>query len=623
MKGPTRLARAAARLLCALPLLGLGGCASLAGWWQPAAPKPAGEQRLQAAYELEVRAPTALRALLLEHLDLARFRQTEPGEGLSPLELDRLGAAAPAQARALLETEGYFNAKVSMRRETREAQALQKLVLQVDPGPRAVVRKVELQFGGALAQPALAEEQALSTALRERITRGWLLGEGQAFTQGLWGAAKSDALAQARAGGFPLARWAHTAARVQTETDEVELMLELDSGPLFHLGELQIEGLKHQGENTVRRLAGFEPGQPYSERLLLDFQERLLKTLLFDGVNVDIQPTPADAAQLPVQVPVIVRLRESPRQQATVGVGYNANTGQRVTLEHHHRLPLGLPMRSVSKLDLGRDLRAASLELSSHPQNNMWRNVGSIAIEQDRSTDTVNTSLVARLGRVRELGGDERLDFVELLRAHEGLGDARISAGASSVNTQRIWRRVDSILLPTSGYALNAQLGLGRADNSAGPGGVFGRAQFKLGWYKPIGTHWYGSARLEAGQVLAADAVGLPDKLLFRAGGDDSVRGYGYRSLGPSRDGLAVGGRVLLSGSLELARPISAEMPSIWGAVFVDAGNAAERWAALSPALGYGVGVRWRSPLGPLRLDLARGHELAKWRLHFSVGIAL
>ena len=70
------------------------------------------------------------------------------------------------------------------------------------------------------------------------------------------------------------------------------------------------------------------------------------------------------------------------------------------------------------------------------------------------------------------------------------------------------------------------------------------------------------------------------------------------------------------------ARPFTASLPSLWGAVFVDAGNAADDWGTLSPALGAGIGLRWRSPAGPLRLDWAYGREVRKSRLHFSVGIA-
>jgi len=100
------------------------------------------------------------------------------------------------------------------------------------------------------------------------------------------------------------------------------------------------------------------------------------------------------------------------------------------------------------------------------------------------------------------------------------------------------------------------------------------------------------------------------------------VRGYGYKELGPVTGGVVGSGNVLFTSSLELARPFSANLPSVWGAVFVDAGNAADSVGKLRPALGYGIGVRWRSPVGPLRLDWAYGREVRSMRVHFSVGIA-
>jgi translocation and assembly module TamA len=106
------------------------------------------------------------------------------------------------------------------------------------------------------------------------------------------------------------------------------------------------------------------------------------------------------------------------------------------------------------------------------------------------------------------------------------------------------------------------------------------------------------------------------------------VRGYGYRDLGPRKINANTGesaltsGRKLLTYSAEVAHPFSARNPSLWWATFIDAGNAADQWSEYKPALGYGVGVRWRSPVGPLRIDWAYGRDLHKARLHFSVGIA-
>jgi translocation and assembly module TamA len=122
--------------------------------------------------------------------------------------------------------------------------------------------------------------------------------------------------------------------------------------------------------------------------------------------------------------------------------------------------------------------------------------------------------------------------------------------------------------------------------------------------------------------VFKRDAVSVPYTLLFRAGGDDSVRGYSYQSLGPSNvRGTAQGGKVMATSSVELATPFVRRKPAWMGAVFFDAGNAAANWKEFELARGYGVGVRWNSPLGPLRIDLAYGEKVRRARLHFSVGL--
>ena len=119
-----------------------------------------------------------------------------------------------------------------------------------------------------------------------------------------------------------------------------------------------------------------------------------------------------------------------------------------------------------------------------------------------------------------------------------------------------------------------------------------------------------------------AASVDVPESQRFRAGGDDSVRGYAYRSLTPTVGGVDVGGRVVATGSLEVAHPISARLPTVWWAAFIDGGRAAQTWQEWTPAWSAGLGVRWRSAVGPLRADVAYGEEVKQWRLHLSVGIA-
>ena len=125
--------------------------------------------------------------------------------------------------------------------------------------------------------------------------------------------------------------------------------------------------------------------------------------------------------------------------------------------------------------------------------------------------------------------------------------------------------------------------------------------------------------------MLAKVSATLPSTQLFLAGGDKSVRGYGYRDIGVTRaDGQTGGGRYLALGSVEWQRPVTVRgSAGDWeAAVFVDVGAVADTPADLQTKLGSGVGLRWKSPVGPLQLDLAYGHAVQNWRLHLNVGFA-
>ena len=609
----------------------LTGCANLPfGPGNPgvdAAAAPAGGASAaptRAEYKLEVQAPAPLRALLLNYLDLARFQGAPAADGINEAELERLLRAAPAQARGLLETEGYFNAEVSAARAGSEA-GLPLLRVTVDPGPRATVHAFSVEADGDLQTAAAAGDPAAASELAA-LRSQWPLRPGNGFRQGAWSDAKNATLARLRADGYAAATYGSTNARVDAPENRVDLAVVLDSGPLYRLGAIRIEGAQRYGEDPIRQLSTFGPGDPYREKTLLDFQERLQKVGLFDGASVelDADPKTADAA------PVLVRVKEMPQQQATVGIGYSANTGARLSVEHANRRLFGTPSILKNKFQLGPDNQSWEGELSSYPLPGQYRNLASGSATKLRADNQQLLSWNARIGRTQDTPGIERLYFAGL--AHARVDDATLTsqADAVSANYQWIFRDLDNVLLPTKGVTTSAQAALGYARGSRSvlgdpletAKGPFARLYARLTWYEPFGANWYGTARIEAGQVLTRSAVGVPDTLLFRAGGDDSVRGYGYRTLGPTIAGVTISGRTLLTGSVEIARPISPKYPAYWWAAFIDAGNAADRWIDLKPAVGYGVGLRWRSPVGPLRVDLAYGQQVRQVRVQLSVGIA-
>ncbi len=259
----------------------------------------------------------------------------------------------------------------------------------------------------------------------------------------------------------------------------------------------------------------------------------------------------------------------------------------------------------------------------------MWHNLLAANVEQLRAADETRNSVTARAGRSFDTNPLARLAYAEYTQARVDNAALSDVGAAASLNYHWLRRDLDSILVPTRGTALSLQGGAGwgegrekRSDlpdeqESKGP---FAIAYTRFLWYRPFGA-WYANARAEAGQVFVHDRIGVPDTILYRAGGDNSVRGYGYRTLGPTVNGAVVGGRVLATGSFEVEHPLTARLPALLGALFVDGGNAADRWDDLTPVFGFGAGLHYRSPVGPLRVDLAYGEHEHRYRLHVSVGI--
>ena len=619
--------RAAALVLA----LGLGGCALLpAPTPSPvSSPVPAAANAdaptvkppPPQAVRIEIQAPVPLKALLERHLDVVRLGRVVAREDVDDTEWSRLIDAAPAQVRELLQTEGYFQPRVILQRAAeRAAGQPEPVVLKVEPGARARVASLTLEFEGELESDA-RDGQAYAQATRAHLLKAWELPVGADFRNPAWSDAKAATLARLRAAGYATASLSGTAVEVDAEHNTARLFIVADSGPLFRYGELRIEGLATHDAETVAHLLDTPRGAPVTEVLLLDFQERLQKAGLFESVNVALDPDPERAGH----ARITARLREAPLQTYTFGLGVSANTGARASVDHTYRRVFGWAATAHNKIEYGKLHRVWNGELSSHPLAGLHRNLLGAAVDQlESSTDTVLSQRV-RLGRTQDGQRVERLIFVEAERSTRQTKDNLVNtkAIATSLNYSGVWRALDSVVLPTQGYTLALQGGLGRSHGSEAASGWFSRGYVRLHGYLPLGNSWYGQARVELGQVFRRSGVSAPDSQLWRAGGDESVRGYGYRDLGPVVGGLVTSGGALFTGSVELARPFSAQLPSLWGAVFLDAGRAASSFSSFKPAIGTGVGLRWRSPVGPLRVDLAYGEELQRWRVHFSIGIAL
>jgi translocation and assembly module TamA len=552
-------------------------------------------------YRVDIDAPKALRDVLAASVDLVRWQGYEE---MTESLFDALIDKAEAQAKEAAATEGFFSAKIAI--DVDRATTPRTVKLRVAPGPQARVATANLDVKGPAASDPDGE------AAIARTKREWPLPPGAPFKQSLWIGAKSRAVATLAGSAYAAANLASSEARVDPGTASVDLDVAIDSGPVFHVGDLDIQGLSRYPADLVRHYRVQKPGDRYSVTELDQFVRRLNGTGYFASVHAAIDTDPEQAASAPVHVSVI----EAPPKKIEVGIGYSTDTAYRASLSYRDVDTFSRAVQMSVDARVESKLQNLSLRFVEPPAANGWSR-STFARIQRTDISGLTTRTAATGLRMSSL--DERNQWqygaAFYVDREEPAGLPPENSHALYVDVERAWRRVDDLASPTQGYIVLAQAGVGVPGASTRG---FERVIVRSAFWQPLGRLWSLTARAEAGAVIAPDRSSVPSELLFRTGGDTTVRGYAFESLGLHVGSAVLPVRYYTVASIEATRWIN---DTIGIATFVDAGNAFDQISDFSLALGYGVGARVRTPIGPFRLDLAYGQQSQQVRLHFSVGL--
>lgn len=587
-------------------------------------------------YEVKVNAPGDLDELLEKNLDLERFRGNPR---MDREQLQRLVRDTPEQAKNLVATAGYYTPVVTVRVDTTGAKPL--VIVDVDPGQPVTVDKVELELRGFDPTPPLAASEPYDT---EGLKRSWALKTGSVFRQAEWESAKRALLREVVQTRYPRAQLVDTQAVVDPETHKVSLLVVLDSGPELRFGELRIEGLKRYDASIIRNLDKIRPGDYYSESALQSFQARLQDTGYFASVEVSadmssilgeqieagqesqqaeaegasagaaVETRPAKRGPAPL-LPLVVRVTENKQQNVSAGLGFSTNTGNRAQLNYDNLNVWGTRFKSALTMETKKQAAHANFYF---PTTERGYN-DSAGASFERSDISNEITAVTTISAKRNWGGTnlERSLTFEFLSENKTVVGLEQTRSKSLPLTYAITKRsLDSLLFPTRGYVINAQVGGALLPVLTDE--RFVRVAGKAVYYRPLGEKGELIVRGEMGALGSKEKRGVPAVYLFRAGGDQSVRGYGYQELGVKEGDATIGGRYMLTGSAEYQYWFKPK----WAiAAFYDAGNAADTVkTAMTPKSGYGLGGRYKSPVGPINVDVAYGHAVHKYRLHFSLG---
>ncbi|WP_185182646.1 autotransporter assembly complex family protein [Mycoavidus sp. B2-EB] len=556
----------------------------------------------QAEYTVDINAPRKLKALLKAHLDLARFAKRTD---ISEEQFEFLVAAAPQQARELAETEGYFSAAVIT--DVSEFADKHVVTINIDPGPHTTVSSVALNFTG----PMQTEDPGRGKAAR----RGWTLRRGELFSQAAWENSKAASLKALQAERYAAAQITHSQARIDPRTQHAQLEATFESGQTFTIGPIEISGLKRYPEKIIHHVNPLRPGERYSVERLLELQRQVQNTTYFASVTVDV----ANDAKQPNQVPVKVKVSEYPFHAIRSGIGYSSDTGARVQGHYVYNNMFGRSWILSAQGQFEQRQQNTALRLSMPPDRKAYINsiLGSHTRTYIEDTDIRSLRLGAQ--RARSL---QDYDYAWSLLYYEDqlLQNAQAPEVSRALVPGWSWtrRNVDDSMFARQGNIIS--LATGFAVKGILTEQSFGRFYMHGRQYFPLGKNDVILLRAELGSVLTGGGSdGIPASLLFRAGGANSVRGYSYQSIGHEVDGSVLPAKYLATGSGEYQHWFNRD----WGAaLFYDVGTATDRWQEKILYQGVGIGVRWRSLVGPINLDLGYGLRERRIRPYLTLGIA-
>ncbi|WP_122573155.1 autotransporter assembly complex protein TamA [Pseudomonas viridiflava] len=517
--------------------------------------------------------------------------------------LRNFSLGAEQQAEKAAQALGYYQAQIDSEIQDGENP---RLVIKVLPGEPIRLRNVVVRVEG----PA-ASLKAFKVPQSDALKAGAVLNHGH------YEDAKRLIQNQASRYGFFSGHFTSQRLSIDPRAGVADIELVYDSGPRYSLGKVMFSGDSPFDEDLLKRMVPFKENTPYDSQLIAELNQAMQASGYFEGVRVDAAPTAAVGQVIPVTVQLETR---KPRTMG-LGLGFSTDVGPRgrANWTRHWANAQGHSYGFESELSAPRQNVGLWYDVPLDPPlTDKLRFAGGYQYEEIAGTDSLSKLLTVGPEWHSKLpSGWERVISLKWQREEYRLGD---DSGLSTLLMPGIsysYLRSDDRIDPHKGYRLQfdaqvAKEGLGSDANLI-------RGNVLLKGLTTVAQNHRFLGRVQFGGNFTDGYTSIPPSLRFFAGGDQSVRGYDYQTLSPTNsDGDRIGGRYMVAGSVEYQYSIAEK----WRlATFVDQGNSFNNLDLPSLKTGVGFGVRWVSPVGPLRLDLA--HPLdddGGVRLHFSMG---
>jgi translocation and assembly module TamA len=541
------------------------------------------------------------RANIRSHLSLHRLQENGmPTETV----FNRLYGKARQEAARALEPFGYYSPEITISQQQKDGRRHVEIV--VSTGPPVMVEKVDFVLTGPGEHDGTLREAARQFPLRQ----GDIL-DHQVYENG-----KDQLIAAALENGYYRANLGNSRVEIRRKAQTAAVRLELDTGPRYLFGPLTFEAdfIDHE---LLRKIANVNEGDPFSPKTLTRLRQSLFYADYFNTVNLEYDLDQATD----FKVPVTIILTPNLAHKYGIGLGYGTDTGARGTLEysnrHINRLGHQLNIQlqpSERKNNLG---GVYTIPIGD-PRKDRLSLVAKYETEKFDNTDTETLNAIVSHDHFRER--TEYSTYLQFLDEQYSIGSDTDQAALLIPGLKGSIFWADDRITTKRGVRLSATV-IGSEDTILADT-TFVQTSLRTKAIYSLFDQWRCIGRADIGTTLVDDIYDLPPSLRFYAGGDQSVRGYGYKKIGPvDAEGNVLGGKNVVSYSVELERSLFDDWS---GAIFYDSGTVMNSFSDITLHSGAGIGVRWSGVFGQIRLDLARAlDEEGSWRIHFTMGADL
>jgi translocation and assembly module TamA len=516
-------------------------------------------------------------------------------------KIRRLYAKADQEIDQGLRAIGYYHAVV--KKSLAFGKACWRADFDINPGPRVYVNDVSIAINGA------AHDDPEFQKLRDKL----LKTTGSPLDHGQYEKMKSRIESLALERGYLQGTFTEKKLLIDKQLNQAHIKLVFDAGKRMVFGKVIVDQDILNPE-FVEKYISIKSGESYTSEQLAKTHNNLSKSGYFE--IVDIHPDTENGGQ---QVPVTIKLQPRKKHHYAFGVGFDTDIGPLVSAAYTNRRLNRRGHFLTSELDLSPVLSTASVEYNvplNDPVSDSFSFGGGLKYEDTDSFKTASAKLSGRLKHALDSGWKQTL-FLDLDYEDFTIGSTRTKTLLLVPGGSWFKSVSNNPLRPTKGY--RAKFDVSGSYKNPLSDVSFLQGALSAVWMHPLPWNSKFIGRTDLGATLVEQFDKLPTSYRFYAGGINSIRGYDYKELGPKdSEGNVIGGKFLTVLSLEYEKAVFDN----WGvSVFVDSGDAFNPDSILLKT-GVGLGVRWYSPFGPVRIDFAvpLNESDSSFQIHFAAG---